>query len=45
MTTTGIDFIALPCRDLGRTPAPSPFRLTFTFADPEGYLVTVHDDG
>lgn len=24
-------------------PAPSPFGLTFTFADPDGYAVTVHD--
>lgn len=24
-------------------PAPSPFGLTFTFIDPDGYAVTVHD--
>lgn len=24
-------------------PTPSPFGLTFTFADPDGYAVTVHD--
>ncbi len=24
-------------------PAPSPFGLTFTFADPDGYAVTVHE--
>ncbi|AXE38344.1 VOC family protein [Acidipropionibacterium virtanenii] len=24
-------------------PAPGPFGLTFTFADPDGYAVTVHD--
>lgn len=28
-----------------RAPAPSPFGLTFTFVDPEGYAVTVHDEG
>ncbi|WP_309130682.1 VOC family protein [Brevibacterium sp.] len=26
-----------------RPPAPSPFGLTFTFADVDGYAVTVHD--
>ncbi|KZE24586.1 MULTISPECIES: VOC family protein [Brevibacterium] len=26
-----------------REPAPSPFGLTFTFADPDGYAVTVHE--
>lgn len=26
-----------------RAPAPSPFGLTFTFVDPDGYAVTVHD--
>lgn len=26
-----------------RAPAPSPFGQTFTFADPDGYAVTVHD--
>ena len=24
-------------------PAPSPFGLTFTFADPDGYAMTVHE--
>lgn len=28
-----------------RAPAPSPFGLTFTFVDPDGYAVTVHDQG
>lgn len=28
-----------------RSPAPSPFGLTFTFVDPEGYAVTMHDAG
>ena len=27
-----------------RAPAPSPFGLTFTFVDPGGYAVTVHDE-
>ncbi|MBM6591724.1 VOC family protein [Brevibacterium sp. RIT 803] len=26
-----------------RSPARSPFGLTFTFVDPEGYAVTMHD--
>lgn len=26
-----------------RAPASSPFGLTFTFVDPDGYAVTVHD--
>ena len=26
-----------------RAPAPSPCGLTFTFVDPDGYAVTVHD--
>ena len=26
-------------------PAPSPFGLTFTFADPDGYAMTVHEKG
>ena len=26
-----------------RTPEPGPFGLTFTFTDPDGYAVTVHD--
>lgn len=26
-----------------RAPEPGPFGLTFTFADPDGYAVTVHD--
>ena len=26
-----------------RAPAPSPFGLTFTFADPDGYAVTLHE--
>lgn len=26
-----------------RAPAPSPFGLTFTFVDPDGYAVTIHD--
>ncbi len=26
-----------------RSPEPGPFGLTFTFADPDGYAVTVHD--
>ncbi|MGO2036043.1 MAG: VOC family protein [Brevibacterium sp.] len=26
-------------------PAPSPFGLTFAFADPDGYRVTIHDEG
>lgn len=26
-----------------RSPAPSPFGLTFTFVDPDGYAVTVHN--
>lgn len=26
-------------------PEPGPFGLTFTFADPDGYAVTVHDQG
>lgn len=26
-----------------REPEPGPFGLTFTFADPDGYAVTVHD--
>lgn len=25
------------------SPSPSPFGLTFTFADPDGYAVTVHE--
>ncbi|AMT95237.1 glyoxalase [Brevibacterium linens] len=28
-----------------RAPAPSPFGLTFTIADPDGYAVTLHDAG
>ena len=28
-----------------RAPAPSPFGLTFAFADPDGYAVTLHDAG
>lgn len=28
-----------------RGPAPSPFGLTFTFVDPDGYAVTMHDAG
>ncbi|WP_231488400.1 VOC family protein [Brevibacterium sp. VCM10] len=28
-----------------RAPAPSPFGLTFAFADPDGYAVTFHDAG
>ena len=28
-----------------RAPAPSPFGLTFTIADPDGYAVTFHDAG
>ncbi|MGO2861611.1 MAG: VOC family protein [Brevibacterium sp.] len=27
-----------------RAPAPSPFGLTFTFVDPDGYAVTVHNE-
>lgn len=26
-----------------RAPEPGPFGLTFTFADPDGYAITVHD--
>ncbi|WP_350270087.1 hypothetical protein AAFP32_00075 [Brevibacterium sp. CBA3109] len=29
--------------EIARAPAPSPFGLTFTFVDPEGYAVTVRD--
>lgn len=25
------------------TPSPGPFGLTFTFADPDGYAITVHE--
>lgn len=28
-----------------RAPAPSPFGLTFTLVDPDGYAVTLHDQG
>ncbi|MCM1013215.1 MULTISPECIES: VOC family protein [unclassified Brevibacterium] len=28
-----------------RPPSPSPFGLTFTFSDPDGYAVTVHEAG
>ncbi len=28
-----------------RAPAPSPFGLTFTIADLDGYAVTMHDAG
>ena len=27
-----------------RAPEPGPFGLTFTFADPDGYAITVHDE-
>jgi predicted enzyme related to lactoylglutathione lyase len=26
-------------------PAPGPFGITFSFADPDGYTITVHDNG
>jgi predicted enzyme related to lactoylglutathione lyase len=26
-------------------PAPGPFGTTFSFADPDGYVITVHDNG
>ena len=28
-----------------RAPAPGPFGVSFTFIDPEGYAVTMHDAG
>lgn len=32
-------------RPILRDLAPSPFGLTLTFADPDGYAVTLHDQG
>ena len=31
--------------EIVRDLAESPFGMTFTFKDPEGYLVTIHDQG
>jgi len=52
VAVTGPDFISLQVRALaaaGTTivsaPADGPFGRTFTFADPDGYQVTLHDRG
>lgn len=37
------DALAAVGTSILRTPEPGPFGLTFTFADPDGYAVTVHD--
>ncbi|WP_193070930.1 VOC family protein [Brevibacterium sp. FME37] len=37
------DSLAASGIEILRAPAPSPFGLTFTFVDPEGYAVTVHN--
>ncbi|SMX81063.1 VOC family protein [Brevibacterium antiquum] len=37
------DSLAASGVEIARAPAPSPFGLTFTFVDPDGYAVTVHD--
>lgn len=29
--------------EISSAPAEGPFGLTFTFADPDGYLITIHD--
>lgn len=37
------DAVAAAGVSIVEPPAPSPFGLTFTFLDPDGYAVTVHD--
>ena len=39
------DSLAVAGVEILRAPAPSPFGLTFTIADPDGYAVTLHDAG
>ncbi|SDR87176.1 hypothetical protein SAMN04489752_0469 [Brevibacterium siliguriense] len=39
------DYLAEAGVEILRAPAPSPFGLTFTIADPDGYAVTLHDAG
>lgn len=37
------DALAAAGAEILQAPTPGPFGLTFTFADPDGYAVTVHD--
>lgn len=37
------DSLAATGTPILRAPEPGPFGLTFTFADPDGYAITVHD--
>ncbi|MEA5155107.1 VOC family protein [Raineyella sp.] len=37
------DSLAAAGTTILRAPAPAPFGLTFTFVDPDGYAVTIHD--
>ncbi|WP_181274191.1 VOC family protein [Brevibacterium oceani] len=39
------DFLAEAGVEILRAPAPSPFGLTFTLVDLDGYAVTMHDAG
>jgi predicted enzyme related to lactoylglutathione lyase len=50
MPVTGPEFIALQVREVAAAgvpiltaPVDGPFGRTFTFQDPDGYAVTVHD--
>ena len=40
-----LDHMRTEGADIVRPLAESPFGKTFTFRDPEGYLVTIHDKG
>ena len=39
------DALAAACTTIVSAPVDGPFGRTFTFADPDGYQVTLHDRG